>query len=88
MNKFFNKLSDKQKHMIVGFMCGFAYFPFPFFFDFNIALFCKFIFYQVFCLSGKKFTTNTSRNRPDLIRLTYSLIISDGGWACGSGRYY
>ena len=41
MNKFFNKLSDKQKHMIVGFMCGFAYFPFPFFFDFNIALFAN-----------------------------------------------
>lgn len=37
----FNKLSDKQKHMIVGFMCGFAYFPFQFFFDFNTVAFAN-----------------------------------------------
>ena len=41
--KWFRKLNDKQKHMIVGAIMGFLYFPAVFLWDINAAIISNFI---------------------------------------------
>ncbi len=39
----FQKLTDKQKHLVVGFILGFLYFPIVFIWDINEAIISNFI---------------------------------------------
>ena len=41
--KWFRKLNDKQKHLLVGFVCGLLYFPLVFIWDINAVIISNFV---------------------------------------------
>ena len=78
--KWFRKLNDKQKHLLVGFVCGVLYFPVVFLWDINSAIISNMIASSVLFI-GKEIYDKYKQNPTGFDKV--DLFADYLGWGIG-----